>query len=349
MAKSENNYADSILTINLSAIKDNYMHLKSRLNESDSRTKLASVVKANAYGLGAINIAPILKEAGCEDFFVANLDEAISLRKIIDTANIYVFHGIQKNQENIFVENNITPVINNLHQLNIWQNATKKRNERLKTILHFDSGMNRLGMSLEDAQKIIEQKITNDLDIKYIMSHLACADEKEHKQNQEQLDYFKQICRLLPKIKASFANSSGIFLGRDYHFDMARSGCALYGVNPTPALENPMKQVISLRSRILDIHVIDSRRAVGYGAACILPKGSKIATLPIGYADGFLRSLSNKGFCFVSGRKVPIIGRVSMDLITIDVSGVENINIGDEVEIIGDNILLDQTGWNYRV
>lgn len=321
-----NPYADSTLKISLSAIADNYR----LLNKTGGKS--AAVVKANAYGLGVEKVAPAIAKAGCSDFFVANLDEAIELRGILPKSAIYVFHGIHKGQEKIFREYKLIPVLNSMEQVKLCTAG------KLSGVLHFDTGMNRLGMSQKDAEYIAENV---RLDIKYIMSHLACADVKGDPKNKEQLAAIKKISQLFPKIPVSFANSSGIFLGNGYHFDMVRPGSALYGVNPKPWTKNPMKPVVLLSGKILQIREIDTAQTVGYGASCKLPAGSKIAVLPVGYADGYLRSLGNKAFCAIGGKKVPLVGRVSMDLITIDVSKIKDIKAGSEVELIGNNMPVD--------
>jgi alanine racemase len=315
------------LTINLSAITSNYKLLSEKV-------KVAAVVKADAYGLGMAKVAPALFEAGAREFFVANLDEALSLRKILPKCSIGVFHGLQKGEEREFSANNLTPVLNDIYQIKLW----RQHADKLSCIVHFDTGMNRLGLSQNDVNTAVD--LLKNLNVQYIMSHLACADEPQHPKNLQQLQKMQTIKAVFPNIPISLANSSGVFLGDEYLFDMARTGIAMYGGNPTPNTKNPMQNVVNLRSQILQIRNIDTAQTVGYGASYELKDGAKIATLPVGYADGYFRSLGNNSFCAIGGVKVPLVGRVSMDLITVDVSGL-NVSVGDEVEIIGDTITID--------
>src|SRR5690606_16063815 len=160
------------------------------------------------------------------------------------------------------------------------------------------------------------------VDLQLLMSHLACADQPDHPLNAEQLARFRAARGRLPAMPASLANSSGIFLGPEYRFDMARPGAALYGVNPQPGRPNPMAPVVRLQARILQVRRIDSPRTVGYGATHRAARPSTIATIALGYADGYLRSLSNRGSCLIGEHRVPVVGRISMDLVTLDVTGV---------------------------
>jgi alanine racemase len=205
--------------------------------------------------------------------------------------------------------------------------------------------MNRLGISASkvNGQHGFSIENTATLDIKYIMSHLACADEKEHAKNSEQLIEFKSLAKKFTGIKLSIANSAGVFLGREYHLDMVRPGIALYGGNPTINSQNRMKNVIKLTSKILQIERVDSAGTVGYGATHKITRGTKIATIAVGYANGYLRSLSDRGICAVNGHIVPVIGRVSMDLVTIDVTKIPDEKLFDaEVELIGDYISVNE-------
>jgi len=331
-----NHYASTILTINLNAVRENYKILKAEVGGS----KVMAVVKANAYGLGVAQIAPALAIDGCDSFFVANLDEALELRETLSDVTIFVLHGIIAGQEDVFTENNITPVLNCIDQVNIWQKYAIKKQKNLPCILHFDTGMNRLGIRKET---ISNGKLKSEnLDIKYIMSHLACADEKEHAKNKEQLLEFHSIAKNFPGIKLSIANSGAIFLGKDYHLDMVRPGVAIYGVNPSIDSPNNMKNVVSLTSKILQIEQVDSAGTVGYGAKYKIKAGTRIATIAVGYADGYLRSLSDCGICAIGGQIVPVIGRVSMDLVTVDVTKIPVEKLaGAEIELIGDNISVD--------
>ncbi len=335
----KNQYASTTLTINLAAIAENYNILKSNCSKN---CLVSSVVKANAYGLGVDAVASRLAKEGCNIFFVANLDEAVELRGILTEAQIFVLHGLTEGQEEAFVNYEIIPVLNSSYQVDLWKQYSIIKQKKLSCALHFDTGMNRLGLRFSNYLEV-GKDFSDYFDIKYIMSHLACADDKSHQLNREQLNEYQAIKSHFKGIKLSIANSSAIFLGEDYHFDMVRPGIALYGGNPAPYIANPMKNVINLTSKILQIEQVDRASTIGYGASHKLKLGMKIATIAAGYADGYLRSLSNVGICAVGGVIVPVIGRVSMDIVTLDVTNVPDphLKIGAEVELIGDNIPVD--------
>lgn len=337
----KNKYSASELTINLAAIGKNYRTLCKKAQG----TKVASVVKANAYGLGVAKVAPVLAKEGCRDFFVATIDEAIELRRILQKENIYAFNGAVDKQQKLCRKFNIIPVLNSMYQVNIFRQYSETEGEKTSVAIHLDTGMNRLGIRREgEIEELAENYKAWGLDIKFIMSHLSCADEKNHPMNKSQLQTFKEYKKLFAAKKLSLANSAGIFLGKNYHFDMVRPGISLYGGKPNNSCaKNPMKNVARLTSRVLQIEQIDRKGAVGYGATHSLAKGAKIATVAVGYADGYLRSLSNRGICYIGDIAVPVVGRVSMDLITLDVSNVPDkmLTQGAEVELIGDNIPVD--------
>lgn len=324
------------LTINLSAIVANYRLLQSYLGN----VECAAVVKADAYGLGIYQVATALEKAGCKKFFVATLEEGIHLRQYFPSQKIYVFHGIMSGEEAEFIQYGLVPVLNSLEQLSTWNSYAKKQNSFCSAVLHIDTGMCRLGFSRADLELLENDPSKIDaLSLEYVMSHLACADEAEHHKNIRQLMLFEDMPQFLHHIPRSLSNSSGVFLGEKYHFNLARTGTALYGVNPTPLFPNPMQWVVKLSAPIIQVREIDFPQTVGYGADYEVAAGSRIAVVPVGYADGYLRSLSSKGYCFIAGVQVPIIGRVSMDMITVDVTTVpqEKLYPGAEMEIIGEH------------
>lgn len=331
-------YSDSTLYISLKNLKSNYSLIQKKLGKAEA----AAVVKANAYGLGVKEAALALKKAGSKSFFVATLDEALELREILDKENIYVFHGIRQGQENDFKQFNLIPVLNTEEEIMRWQVFAGLHARALPAIIHVDTGMNRLGVK-EDSLRKISEKTTPALDIKYIMSHLISADEKDAGKSKEQLKVFNRARKYFPNTPCSLANSSGIFRAKCYHFQMARPGCALYGVNPTPEKQNPVKPVVRLAARIIDIHNAKKAETVGYGGDFKAKKPVKVATIPVGYSDGYLRSFSNNSVVEIAGRKANVIGRVSMDLITIDVSDIPDnkVYVGAEVELINNNITVD--------
>jgi alanine racemase len=326
---------------------------------STQKVDTAAVVKADAYGLGANEVASKLFSEGCRKFFVAHLEEAIRLRKsLVNDAYIFVLHGIMDNEEKVFEEYNLTPVINHLGQYKIWEMYALKIGRKLDCILNFNTGMNRLEIPESEIPQIVEAtKQNNALNILYIMSHLACADEFHNEYNIIQLERFKKIKKLFPKVKASFANSSGIFLGHEYHFDLLRPGMALYGLNPCPeaGVTSPMLQVFTLQTKILQIQTIARNDTIGYGRSEIIKAGTIVATIAIGYADGYNRQLSNQGIVYINNLPAKIVGRVSMDLVTIDISSVpiKYHKVGQDVEIFGKNMNPDLlasniAGFNYE-
>jgi len=334
-------HTNSILTINLKAIADNYRVLCNAAQGS----VCAAVVKANAYGLGMLEVVPVLVAAGCKDFFVATLDEGVLLRGLLPAGNIYVLHGVQARQESYFIEYALIPVLNALYQAELWNEAAIAAEKTLPAVIHIDTGMCRLGLSKRAALNLAEHRETVcRLDIRYIMSHLACADEPDHYKNSRQYSNFLEIKKYAPATQLSLANSSGIFLGKKFHFDMVRPGAALYGINPTPYQASPMQTVVTLTSHILQIRNIDVMQTVGYGATYKAQPGGRIAVIPVGYAVGYLRSLGNKAYCRIAGYKVPVVGRVSMDLITVDASAVPEavLQVGAEVELIGAHCSADE-------
>lgn len=315
------------LTVDLSALAANYQLLRNRLNDR----LCAAVVKANAYGLGVEAVSKKLWQESCRGFFVATLAEAVEVRGILPDASIYIFQGVLPGDEKYISQYKLIPVLNNLEQVARWGKTGGS------AALHIDTGMTRLGLTESEALDLAKDpERIKRCGIKCIISHLACANDGLHPKNDEQLARFKKIFAAFPQpMVASIANSAGIFLGADYHYDMARPGCALYGINPIPA-ENPMRHVASLSAPILQIRHLDRDETVGYGATFTAKKGSRIAICGLGYADGFLRAMSNKGYAYVVGLKVPIIGRVSMDMVALDINTVpeSKLSAGTRAEFI---------------
>ncbi len=329
--------AGSYLTIDLSALQANYKILAHKIGATDC----AAVVKADAYGLGINEIAPALAAAGCQVFFVALPEEGIVLRKLLPSVKIYILDGLFEGCEEIYVAERLSPVLNTLEEIKNWSSYTAKHGP-LPAILHLDSGMTRLGLMEADIRKLAASPQWLDgLEVRYVMSHLACADDPKDPLNNQQLERFLFLKSLLPSglenTPISFANSSGIFLGSSFHFDMVRPGIALYGGNPTPGQTNPMKPVIHLQGKILQVHDVDSQNPVGYGATYWTSDKARIATVSVGYADGYFRCLGNRAECAIRNKKVPVVGRVSMDMISVDVTDIaaEDCKRGDLVSLIG--------------
>lgn len=332
--------AGALLTIDLDAVAENYRRLRARL----VRAQCGAAIKADAYGLGAAQVGPALARAGCRSFFVAHLEEGTALRPCLHDAAIYVLNGVLPGDEAGFIAHRLIPVLNSLEQLDRWAVMGRERGP-LPAALHIDTGMSRLGLEESDIEPLasVPARMAG-IDLRLVLSHLACAEEPDNPMNAAQLAAFEQARRRLPDVPASFANSSGIFLGPPYQFDLARPGAALYGVNPTPGRPNPMRPVVRLEGRIIQVRDIDRPRTVGYGAAHPIRRRTKIATVAIGYADGYLRALSSRGKCRLAGIEVPIVGRVSMDLITIDVTDAppEAAAPGALVEAVGPDLTVDE-------
>jgi len=334
-------HATTFLEVNLDALAANYRLLAGRA----ASARCAAVVKADGYGLGVGPVAQTLAEAGCETFFVAHLDEAVTLRAALAGARaapeIYVLNGLMPKQEPVFREHLLMPVLNDLGQIERWVENCRIEGPHPAAI-HFDTGMSRLGLPL-DEQRILfdDPDRLRGFPLRCVASHLACADTPDHPLNREQQQAFAAIVARLPKATASLAASSGIFLGPEWHFDMVRPGVSLYGVAPTEGRTNPMRPVVGLFGKIIQIRRVDAPRTVGYGATHRFSGPTRVATVAAGYADGYLRSLSGRGTAYIGDVAVPLIGRVSMDLVTFDISAVPTAKTGDLIELIGPHIDVD--------
>jgi alanine racemase len=320
----------AILHIDLAAIAENWRQLAAR----GAPGAVAGVVKANAYGLGAAKVAPVLRDAGCRHFFVAHLAEGVALRAALGPGPmIAVLNGFAPGADG---DAALVPVLNSLGDVLAHAAAGRSAGQARRALLHLDTGMARLGLDAgEQARIAADHSLLAGLDVLYVMTHLACADEPDHPLNAEQAMRFARACAGLPKLRRSFANSSGLFLGPEFASDLARPGSALYGINPTPGAPNPMRQVVRLEAPVLQIRDIPAGASVGYGASFVAGRPSRIATIAVGYADGYLRSLSGQGVAAYRGLILPLVGRVSMDLITLDVTDAPSIAPGDAVTLIG--------------
>ncbi|HEY1721686.1 MAG TPA: alanine racemase [Magnetospirillaceae bacterium] len=312
--------AGAVLTIDLAAVVENWRRLNARLKPG---TKAMAVVKADAYGLGAAQVAPALAKAGCTRFAVATLDEGIALRGVLPDAEILVFAGPFARTEDDYDAHRLVPVLNSREQIARWSAYADRVERKLPAVVHIDTGLSRLGLSDAEARVFaIDRRAHDAFDLMMVMSHLAIAEEPEHPLNQKQFDRFAAIRRLFPETPASLSASSGLFLGPDWQADWVRPGAALYGVNPTPYQATPMAQIIHLKGRIVQVRDIDPGETVGYGATWRAPEQTKLAVVAAGYADGLLRALSNRGGAVVGENRVPLVGRVSMDLMVFDVGGL---------------------------
>ncbi len=328
-------YSTSLLSIDLNAVVENYKILQTK-----TKKKVSAVVKADGYGLGAIPVCESLIKAGCSVFFTAHLDEAIAIREKLPEIEIGVLNGLGANEADIYKYYNLLPTLNDLGQISAWQEFSKNNavnNKKLKASIHFDTGMARLGLPPNEADILkLQPSRLNDFEFKYLISHMACADQPLHSLNRQQLESFELLVKQYPNANAMLAASSAVFLGKDWHFDMVRCGVALYGGAPNDDI-NPMQQVIKLQSKILQIREIDQMASVGYGASYIAGRKTKVATIAVGYADGYPRTVSDDTSAYYNGKKIPLLGRVSMDLITLDITDFSNLNIGSMIDLIGEN------------
>ena len=326
------------LLVDLAAITRNYRLLASRFSGQET----AAVVKANAYGLGAPAVTRALLAEGCRSFFVATLEEALSLRDTVEgNYSLHVFSGVMPGEEVLFINNDIHPVLNTPSQLELWA----KKGAGHAAALHIDTGMCRLGLTAAEAETILASpKRLEAAHIRLIMSHLACAGEADHPLNAQQRNRLVKFTSHFPHIPISFCNSSGIFMESSFHFQVARPGCSLYGINPFTSAPNPMDNTVRLLAPILQVRVIDRPESIGYGATHQVGAGSILATVGMGYADGYHRTLSNRARGYIGEYALPLLGRVSMDMITLDVSHVPQqvLDNTQYVELIGANIQVDE-------
>jgi alanine racemase len=332
------------LTVDLAAIEANWRVLSHEL----LTVECAAVVKADAYGLGLVQVTTRLAKAGCKTFFVADLAEARTVRSHAPEAVIYVLDGFTPDWGDGFIEINARPVINSTTELAEWDAFAGARAWRGGAAIHVDTGMRRLGITPDEAAALAPRTQTENHGIALLLSHLACAEIPDHPLNASQIAMFRELHMLYSGIPASLVNSSGIYLGRAAHFDLGRPGAALYGVNPTPGRPNPMQSVVELTGRILQIRKILRDETVGYGATWTAKRDSRIAIAALGYADGVMRGGSGTdqrqgGAAIVAGRRCPIAGRISMDLVCIDVTDLPDgaVHRGDAATLIGSDLTID--------
>ncbi len=333
--------ASGHLTIDLGALRDNYLTLAAMAPASQT----AAVVKADAYGLGADIVSQTLFEAGCRNFFVAHIDEALALRvRLSAEARIFVLNGLQPGNETSCAAMAITPVLNSLEQIAQWSGQARKLGRTLAAAVQIDTGMCRLGLSPAELEILIAQpKLLDGIEIAFVMSHLACADEPDHVSNAAQLAVMGRAAATFPETPVCFSNSGGIFLGSDYHNALLRPGIALYGGAPSAAGPNPMKPVVRLDLAVIQTRTVPAGSLVGYGGSFTTSGSTRLATIAAGYADGLPRSLSNRGAAWYDGVRLPIAGRVSMDSIILDISALPEGTLaqGSLVQMIGPDQTLE--------
>lgn len=331
----------TLLTIDLEALEDNYRFCSDRLRPAS----VAAVVKADAYGLGVKKIAPVLWHAGCRQFFTATHREGITLRGVLPDAEIYILEGVTDQSVAACYDHQLVPVLVSPDHSTLWAAQARHVGRSLPAIIHIDTGMTRLGFGERELHELLEQGDDLEwLETRYVMTHYACADEPGAEKTRDQLEHFKRLRKLLPPAPTSVGNSAGGLLGSEFSGDMARVGIALFGGSPYQDKMPDLKPVVRVQSRILQIREVDKGTTVGYGATFAARKTMRIATVGIGYADGYPWSLGNQGIASVAGYRVPVVGRVSMDMITLDVTEVPNelLQPGCMVDLIGPDVSLEE-------
>ena len=334
---------NTTLEIDLKSICYNFKKIKKKVSKN---CIVAATVKANAYGLGVEQVSKSLIKHKCKDFFVATLMEGVELRSYNKSVNIYILNGLNTGKCSIYKKYNLTPVLNSIKQIREYETYQSKIKKSMNAIIHFDTGMSRLGLDEDETEKLInnKNKILKKTNIRYIMSHLACGDEPKNKKNNEQLNMFREISKSFKNIKMTLANSAGVLLGKNYHFDMVRPGISIYGGNAQKMQKNTYRNVIKLTSRLIQIRQIKNGSTVGYGATYKARQKMIVGTISLGYADGLNRLFSNNMKCYYKKKKINLIGRVSMDLVTLDLSKFQkkDIQINNRIEIINDQNNINQ-------
>lgn len=336
--------AYSALVVDLAASRENYQ----RITRQAKLAQCAAVLKADGYGIGAIPIGLTLYDAGCRDFFVAYADEGIALREALLSkgvdGRIYVLNGLFPGTEGVFTEHHLLPTLTDLDQVTRWQTHARVVGRPLAAALHVDTGMSRTGLPSKELHVLAENsQMLSGIKIELILSQMVYSSCENIIFSQQQRQRFEQAVRILPKARKSLAKSGAIYMGADYHYDLVRPGIALHGINPTDSLQNPLVPVISLWSKIYQIQDVATGQSVGYAQTYVARKPHKVATIALGYADGYPWLLANKGYVKIAGFSAPVIGRVSMDLLTVDVTHIPDafLCVGGWAQIIGGEITVE--------
>jgi alanine racemase len=331
--------APGVLTVDLGAIRANYTRLR-----EIAGSPVGAVVKANAYGLGAERISKALFDEGCRNFFVAHLGEALSLRpNLPEDATLYVLNGLLPGGEGVCAEAGIVPVLNSLEQIDAWAETAKQLGGNLLAVLQFDTGMSRLGIAPEERALAVERLRNAPIDIVFVMSHLASADEPTAPQNASQAAEMARAAAAFGTDKICFANSGGIFLGANFRGALARTGIALYGGATQNGVDSPLRHAVALTLAVIQTRTVAAGARIGYGGTHVATRPMRLATLAAGYADGLPRSLSDRGAVFCDGIRLPIVGRVSMDSMVVDISALPEgrLVLGSHVEMLGPHQSMD--------
>lgn len=332
-------HVTALMEIDLDCVRHNYHFLQKQLSPGCTG---AAVLKANGYGTGAIPVARALLQAGCQTFYVATLDEALALRQEIPevTQRIFMLNGLLPGMEELCIAHHITPVLNAPEQVALWAKAARASSQELSAAVHFDTGLNRVGIAHHQAVATA-QTLANapQIQLQAVLSHLACSDQAGHERNALQLDRFRQVLKFFPRAMGSFANSHGVFLGTAYHFQQVRAGRGLYGVGSRSLTAQGFRQAVRVYAKILQLRDVPAGEYVGYGAGQVMARPSRLAILGIGYADGLLRTHTYAGVLQIQGHAAPIVGRISMDLIAVDVTDIPEgfVHPGIWANYIGDH------------
>lgn len=341
--------ATGTITIDLGQIARNWRALAERVGPAEC----AAVVKADAYGLGAERIVPALAGAGCQTFFIATPAEAETVRRLAPRATIFALDGLVGNSSEEFARLGVRPVLSTLDDIVAWSQLARSGRTQLPAGLHIDTGLNRLGLANREARRLAAQpELARDIRFELLMSHLASADNARDPKNRDQLLAFETLSALFPGVRRSLAASDGLMLGADYHFDLVRPGYALYGGQASELNRAPVSPAVSVQARILAVADVAPGETVGYSATWRAKRPTRIATIAAGYADGIPRSASAPdghagGSVLILGHPAPIVGRVSMDLITVDVTDTPEgvAQPGAFARLIGEGISLEQAGF----
>jgi alanine racemase len=342
--------ATGLLTIDLDAIVTNWR----KLEKASVPAECGAAVKADAYGCGIDRVVPALAEAGCKTFFVATIDEARAARAGAPDAAIYVLNGLSPNSGDALAAIKAQPVIGDLNELAEWDMFCRRTGWTGGAGIHVDTGMSRLGLSIAEAQSLAPRINSGNHGFTLVISHLACAEQLQNSMNAKQVGAFREVSHLFTGITSSLANSSGIYLGPSFLFDMVRPGAAIYGVNPTPEAANPMLPVVELKARVIQTRDVPRGDTVGYGATWTARRPTRLAIIASGYADGYFRAAgSNDGTrgaeVVIAGQRCPIAGRISMDLIAADITDLpaNAARRGHMATLIGEGVTIDELARHF--
>jgi alanine racemase len=342
--------AGGLVMIDLRALRSNYRALAKVVGAA----RVAGVVKADAYGLGIAQVVPALAAEGCDTYFVASADEGMAARRAAPDARIFVLNGLfGEEAAALFAEQRLTPVLNGAADIALWERHCARNGSDRSCAIQVDTGLNRLGLTVQQALAFAaDNALTRAVEPVLVMSHLACGDDREHPLNRRQMEAFVAVRAAFPGVNASLANSSGLLLGRDFHLDLVRPGIAVYGGAPSTGVT--MKTVVTAEARVLQVRRARVGEAVSYGATQLLTRDSLVAVAAVGYADGLPRSASGSGVPLrgalpggagsINGRRVPILGRVTMDLTMFDVTdlGPDAVVAGNFIQLFGTELPIDE-------